>query len=388
MTCALLLLLTAGAALAQSETPAQPALDLAAKRQQASQLINQGQCQAALPLTEDLVAADPGDAAAQGWLAYCLFAKSRTSATPGEEPALRKRAREEAVRARQLGSKWALLNDLFAALDAAQQPFSSNAKMKEGEAAFSGGDDGRALAAYAAALKLDPQLYHAALFSGDVCFRMKDLTCAGEWFYKAVAIDPARETAYRYWGDALMAAGKMMEARDKFIEAVIAEPSQKPWAALMNWAKRNNCQLSAPKIERPQIGGDPQKLVVTPSDLDDKEGTGRSAWISYSIVRAAWRQALFAKTYPNEAQYRHTLAEEAAALNAVADAVDRQPAAHLDPQLANVVLLKRDGLLEAWILLSGGADSGIAQDYAAYRAAHHIELRAYFDKYIIHPAPR
>jgi hypothetical protein len=33
------------------------------------------------------------------------------------------------------------------------------------------------------------------------------------------------------------------------------------------------------------------------------------------------------------------------------------------------------------------AQSGIAQDYAAYRDAHHLELRAYFDKYIIHSAP-
>lgn len=69
------------------------------------------------------------------------------------------------MRARQLGSKWPLLNDLFVALDipgAAQQPFSSNAeanaKMKEGEEAFSKGDNNGALAGYSAALKLDPQL--------------------------------------------------------------------------------------------------------------------------------------------------------------------------------------------------------------------------------------
>jgi hypothetical protein len=69
----------------------------------------------------------------------------------------------------------------------------------------------------------------------------------------------------------------------------------------------------------------------------------------------------------------------------VANAIDPLKAAHLDPELANVLALKRDGLLEACILLSGGADAGVAQDYAAYRAAHHVELRAYFDKYIIHP---
>ncbi|MGA2742769.1 MAG: hypothetical protein ABSG65_35690 [Bryobacteraceae bacterium] len=135
-----------------------------------------------------------------------------------------------------------------------------------------------------------------------MCFRKKDVACASEWFGKAVAIDPARETAYRYWGDALMAAGKTMEARDKFIEAVIAQPGPKPWAALQNWAKRNNCRLTAPKIDRPNLGENPQTMAINPNDVEDAEGTGRSAGIGYSITRAAWRQALFAKTYPMEAQ--------------------------------------------------------------------------------------
>ena len=392
----IVLLLAAAAAFAQSDAPATPARDLAAERQQALSLLNQGRCQAALPLAEDLVAANPDDAVAQGWLGYCLFNKSRLTANPDEAQALRKRAREAAVRSRQLGNKWPLLNDLFIAIDtpgAAEQPFSSNAeanaKMKEGEAAFSKGDNEGALAAYSAALKLDPQLYHAALFAGDVCFRAKDTACAADWFSKAVAIAPTHETAYRYWGDALMAAGKMMEARDKFIEAVIAEPGQKPWAGLMNWAKRNDCTLTAPKIDRPKIearlGDNPQTMTVSPQDLEDKDGTGRAAWLAYGITRAAWRQALFAKTYPNETQYRHTLAEETAALTAVANAVERLNAPHLDPLLANVLALKRDGLLEAWILLNGGPDPSLAPDYAPYRDAHHAEIRAYFDKYIIHP---
>ncbi|HXM44345.1 MAG TPA: hypothetical protein VN924_24120 [Bryobacteraceae bacterium] len=143
--------------------------------------------------------------------------------------------------------------------------------------------------------------------------------------------------------------------------------------------------MTAPKIDRPAIGGNPQTMTVNPNDLEDKEGTGRSAWIAYSIARAAWRQGLFAKTYPMEAQYRHTLAEEATALAAVADAIDPLKAPHLAPQLANVPALKRDGLWEAWMVLSGGGDGGVAQDYAAYRDAHHVELRAYFDKYVIHP---
>lgn len=346
---------------------------------------------AALPLVEDLLTANPDDGVAMGWLAYCLFAKARHGAMAAEAPALLKRALDAAERAKQLGNNWRLLDELISILKtpgAPQHPYSDNpqvnAKMKEGEDAFSRGDNAGALAAYAEALKLDPKLYTAALFAGDVCFRKKDVACASEWFGKAVAIDPGRETAYRYWGDALMSAGKMMEARDKFIEAVIAEPSQKPWASLMNWAKQNNCQLRAPKIEPPKISDNPQTIVVNPNDLG--EDSGRSAWVSYSLTRAAWRQGLFAKSYPTEKEYRHSLAEEVAALSALADTVDRKKAKHLDPQLMNILLLKGDGLLEAWVLMSGGMDAGIAQDYAVYCAAHHTEMRAYLDKYVIHPA--
>jgi hypothetical protein len=45
--------------------------------------------------------------------------------------------------------------------------------------------------------------------------------------------------------------------------------------------------------------------------------------------------------------------------------------------------LDKDGMLECWILLNG-ADQGIVQDYAAYRATHRALLHAYIDKYVIH----
>lgn len=240
---------------------------------------------AALPLVEDLVAAHPDDNTALGWLAWCLFAKARHEATAQEVPALQKRALEAAERAKQLGNQWPLLDEHLSILrdQGASPPSYSanpqvNARMKEGEDAFARGDNAAALKAYAEALKLDPKLYTAALFAGNVCFRTKDIACASDWFRKAVAIDPNLETAYRYWGDVLMSAGKMMEARDKFIEAVIAQPSQKPWASLMNWAKQNQIQLTAPQIEPPKISDDPQTVVVNPNDMD--AGTGRSAWLA------------------------------------------------------------------------------------------------------------
>jgi len=306
----------------------------------------------------------------------CLWAKARHGATAEEAPALLQRARTAALRARELGNKSPLLNDLIQILNhpqnALNQNYSANAeasaKMKAGEQAFASGDYDAALAAYSAALKLDPKLYGAALFAGDVCFRRKDLNCAAEWFGKAIAIDPTHQTAYRYWGDTLMGAGKMLEAREQYIEAVIAEPSRKPWAALARWAQKNNCQLRAPKIDRP------------PAHAGE-------LWAPYTATRAEWRESLFAQNFPAEAQYRHTLAEETAALNAVVDAFSALKTAPADPQVAALAALKNDGVLEAWILLNGGRDEGIAKDYAAYRAAHHDQLRAYLDRYIIRPNP-
>src|SRR4030095_11749704 len=102
--------------------------------------------------------------------------------------------------------------------------------MEEGEAAFTRGDFDAAITAYSRAYKLDPKLYEAALFIGDIYFRKKDASRAGEWFTRAISIDPNRETAYRYWGNALMAAERTDEARDKYIEAVIAAPySRMTW---------------------------------------------------------------------------------------------------------------------------------------------------------------
>ena len=62
----------------------------------------------ALAQPRDL-AADPHDATGEGWLAFCLFAKSRHGATAAEQPALIERARQAARRARQLGKPWPLL---------------------------------------------------------------------------------------------------------------------------------------------------------------------------------------------------------------------------------------------------------------------------------------
>ena len=195
-------------------------------------------------------------------------------------------------------------------------------------------------------------------------------------------MNPNNPVVYRHWGDELMLAGRPAEARDKYIEAVITLPVPQSWGALANWAKRTNHQLSPPRIDRPAVSDQAQ---AAGSDSMTTSDDGRAAWKSYSAVRAAWRQSIFAEKYPAEKEYRHTLEEEAAALTSVARALDFQKPLHLDPQLATLSELKDGGLVEAWILLTG-VDAGIAQDYSAYREKHRLQLRTYIEKYVIRAA--
>ena len=326
-------------------------------------------------------------------LADCLEFKAGTNVAAAESLALLKRARDAAMRARQLGDNSQRLNELLARLDTPEprpRKFSeilqADQAMKDGEQALGTGDYDAALKAYTAALSFDPKLYTAAMYAGEMSFRKKDPAGAADWFTKAVALNPNNPVVYRHWGDELMMAGQPAEARDKYIEAVITLPVPQSWSALSNWAKRTNHQLSPPKIDRPPVadqapatGSDSMTASMTTSD------DGRAAWKSYSAVRAAWRQSVFVEKYPAEKDYRHTLEEEAAALTSVALALDFQKPLHLDPQLATLCELKDAGLIEAWILLTG-VDAGIARDYPAYREKHRLQLRTYIEKYVIRAA--
>jgi len=78
------------------------------------------------------------------------------------------------------------------------------ALLKEAEQAFTRGDFDAAFAKYAAAADADPRLYEAPLYAGDTALHQKDLKTAARWFARAIEIDPDRETAYRYWGDAMI----------------------------------------------------------------------------------------------------------------------------------------------------------------------------------------
>src|SRR4030095_2237878 len=107
-----------------------------------------------------------------------------------------------------------------------------------------------ALNEYRKALLIDPKLYHAALFSGDVYMQKGDYQQAEKWYQRAIAINPDKETAYRYSATPLMKQRKFDEARDRYVEAYIAEPYNRfAISGISQWAQATNTALAHPQID-------------------------------------------------------------------------------------------------------------------------------------------
>ena len=262
------------------------------------------------------------------------------------------------------------------------------AAMREGEEAFASGNLPKALEMYKRALVLDPKLYEAALFIGDVYFKSADHANAGEWYGRAIAMNPDRETAYRYWGDSLMKQGRFTDAGDKFVEAYLAEPySRLTRAGFLNWGDKAHIKLAHPEVDIPTNVTSKDKGTTISLDANiltknDKSGAA-AAWMAYGIIRASW-QTEFAKQYPNEKTYRHSLKEEAAALRGALEAVKNQKIdpKNVDPSLQVLQKLEKEGLLEPFVLMAL-PDAGIAQDFSDYRRANLEKLRRYVKDYVL-----
>jgi len=362
-------------ALGQSDDP---------ERERAIKLYEASKYAEALPLLEKLAEKYPDDPVVLSRLGFTLYVNSTTVKDPAERRKIRERAGAVLLKSRQRGDDSNLTRAALDALnspDATDIPFSNvrdaERAIREGEDAFARGDLDAALAHYKRALELDPQLYEAALYAGDMYFKkgypMTDKNAggelmdkAGEWFARAAAINHDRETAYRYWGDALTWQDRRDDARAKYVEAVVAEPyTRSSWVGLAQWAQKYNVRLTHPRVDVPKDAA-----------------TDDPVWGPYAAARAEWRLKRFAEAFPGEA-YRHSLAEEAAALRAVAVAASSSAWAgkELTPTLANLIELNKAGLLEAYVLLAH-ADEGIAQDYAAYRKANRDKLRRYLLDYV------
>lgn len=395
------LVLTAFCALAltfPTSIRAQETPEYKADRQHALQIYQQNKFTEAVPLLEKLATRNPSDVLVLSRLGFALFASTPAITDPETRKQTRLRAKTFLQRAQELGDNSVLTQvtlDSITANASGEVSYSelqaADKAMADGEAAFSKGDFKSALEAYDRALAADPHLYNAELFKGDVYYKSANQAKAGEAFARAIAINRDRETAYRYWGDSLMKQGKMDEARDKFIEAYIAEPYNRlARAGFTQWGERNSVALAHPKIDIPTsvspLESGKMTINLNPEVLKNDDTDGSSAWMMYGLVRAAWATSDFAKEYPNEKVYRHSLKEEAAALRGVVEALSNQQKdkkiKRLTPSLQNLVKLHKDGLIEPYILLAR-PDKGIVEDFAAYRQSNKDRLRRYVVEYVL-----
>jgi len=363
-------------------------------RQKILDLTKQTKYTEALPLLEKIVVAEPKNAEMHFQLGFALIAQANITKDETTEKRLRVRARNEFIKSKELGEPDPLVDALIQGMSpdgSAGPDFSQNVKanalMIEAEGYFSQGKMDEALKNYQKALELDPKLYHAALFAGDVFMHREDYAQAELWYNRAIAINPNLETAYRYSATPLMKQGKTEAARDRYIEAFITEPYNKfALAGLIQWGQLTKTNLAHPDISIPtDVTFDDKgnaNINLDAGALGGKDD-GSFAWISYGATRSTWRKELFAKKFPNEPAYRHSLPEEAEALLSVITlATADKKAKSLSPSLTKLKKLNDEGLLEAYILLAR-PDAGIAQDHPAYLKENREKLRRYMVQYVV-----
>jgi len=397
--------------LVSSTIAQQAAPDYAALKQQGDALFAQNKMEEALPVYEKLSADSNADWLVFSRLGFLVYSKLVLSRNPQERKEFADRARTALLRARELGDRTALTNSLInnlangtPAVTYYSEVGEADSYMQQAEIIFMKGDLEAAVELYKKAFAVDPKLYDAAVYIGDACYKTPGkLEEAQEWYAKAVAINPNRAIAYRYWADDLMKLGKIQEARDKFVEAYISQPGDRlTVAALTNWAKGQNVTLAQPLVKIPitiapdgdgyvmtvQAGAinnaSPLKIPFKPMSTGGSYGASFSpellnnptfmAWTKYAGARMVWTRQYF-QGHPGQTSVRNNLPEEALALRAAISQLDAN-AKDLDPSLATLIKLDKDGVLEAFIFFARG-DQGIMQDYPAYLDEHRDILRRY-----------
>lgn len=379
-----------------------------AERERAFALFADQKFAEALAPLEKLAARYPNDGAVLARFGLALFLHTIPEADTPERRKRRARSHAVLLRATELGYDAGVPKGLIDQIlreiqpdgtdaPAAKSKFSDNAEadaaMRKGEEAFLKNDYDAALVAYERAIALDPKIYEAPLFAGDVFLQKGQFEKAGEWYARAIRLDPDREQAYRYWGNTLLRQGLLDEARDKYIDAVIASPYDAyTWEnGIFRWANASRTRLGHPKINVQQnvspMKDNKMTITIDPKSLEQSDD-GRAAWMWYGLKRAVWTTndyAKFKKEYPGEKTYRHSLREEADALRGVIEAVRTQQKEgkikQLSTDLQVVVQLEEQGLLESYILFAR-ANDGIAQDYVEYRRANREKLRRYLIDYL------
>jgi len=370
-------------------------------RAQAHGLMREGKYEEAGKIFSDLLKKAPEDFDVLFHGGYAWFLQAESVSAAKKQKDLRKRARALFEKAKAAGYAEPLIDELLSLIapdgTIKQRAFTphleADACMRKGEAAFARKQFDEARRLYGKALELDPTLYAAAVFLGDIDFVQGNHAEAVAWFQRAVAIDPDQETAYRYWADALARSGHLNEAGEKYIQAIVANPfSQLAWRALGSWAnaKQLNPGHPARDFARATVAIKDGKVEI---GVDPNDGIFAMA---YGIMRAApMTEALKKRT-----RYQHSLEVELKCLDGVLEIAesllaqpDQAKAQNVTQAMLNdartVQRLKTDHLLEPWVFFAR-PEPDLAKAYASYRGGHRDQLFRYLhDVYLGLPsAPR
>jgi tetratricopeptide (TPR) repeat protein len=371
------------------------------ERQHAIELYKAGKMVEVMPLLEKLCAAHPDDASLYEAWGVSILNYAQTLSNPDLRKKARVRARSTLMKAKELGDNSTLLQTLLGTLpeDGGENKFSPRKDvddaMQQAEADFARGDLDKAREGYLHASQLDPHLYEAPLFVGDVYFKQHLSKNAIEWFARAVAIDSNREIGFRYWGDALWELSNSSEAREKYILAVLAEPyNRQSWIGLTQWAKGNKVTLNWVRLrDKSEISQKDDKNINIKVDpgLPEKSDLNTVAWTAYGLNRALWKGDKFKREFPKEPKYRRTAREEADCLHRMVAVLLQQKdyatrEQELDPGLQELVRIDKAGFIGPFALLNR-ADPEIGQDYAPYRSVNRDLLYHYFDEIVVPKTP-
>ena len=366
-------------------------------RQRAFELFKQDKHIEALPLFEELALKSPDDRDVLLGLGVCLVAEATTLDDQEAATKERVRARQVLLKAKTLGSTAPLLENLLQMLPedgvVKYEKTPADQAMRAAEAAFSRRDFEEAIRNYSKVLEYDPKNYGAVLFIGDSYFAMKNWPKAGEWYQKAIDLDPDKETAHRYYADMLLKNGEIEKSRTRFIQAVVAEPYNPiSWRALQGWASTNKLQLKRVHVDTPNnVSQTGEKNITITMDPKEPEETS-SIWLMYGLTKVKWHSDEFKKQFPSEKQYRHSLAEEADALATAATVwtemnesdkkKKKASAAPKDPNLILLLKLYQAKMIKPYVLLNA-ADNDIARDYNDYRQKNRDKLEQYLSEFVV-----
>ena len=379
LSAALLIFSFAGYILAQTDD------ELSEAAVKASQLIDQNRFTEAIPYLDKLVKASPNDADMHLMYGITLLFGSKQTNGAAESKKMADAALVELQMAKKLGSTNPNLDDALNMLtgksSGAPSASPGDVYFQQAETAFVQSNYDEALKLYRKALEADPKYYKAALYIGDCYVQKQEWDNAETAYQQAISIDPLRETAYRYSGTPLMKQKKFDLALDRYIEAYITEPySDLSVRGITQWAEITGARLGHPKVDIPKFGYGPDgkpSTVMNETSLTE----GSKAWLAYSLTRDAWHKQKFAKAFPNEKTYRHSLQEEVDAIRETLKSAKEQKLSH--PHFDILQKLDNEGLLEAYVLLAM-PDDGIAQDHPAYLKDNRAKLRQYVRNYVIH----